>query len=114
MKVCFDLKTRVYNKYARIDKSDIYKKFGAAQYYESNIVEQLKCDIHHCGHPNKEDGSHTHPDSILNIDLVETEETQTYHVPFGENVIYRYNFVKKFIISNLFHKNRNLVKYYTY
>ena len=47
------------------------------------------CNMHHCGHPNKEDGSHSHPDSILNLDLVETAQTQAYHVPFGDNVIYR-------------------------
>ena len=53
------------------------------------IIEELKCEIHHCGHPNQEDGSHTHQDTGLSLELVETDDIKAANVPFGENVLYR-------------------------
>ena len=47
------------------------------------------CEMHHCGHPNKDDGSHSHPHADNNIYLVETDQTKAHHVPYGTNVIYQ-------------------------
>lgn len=39
-------------------------------------VSMLQCEIHHCGHPNTDEGSHPMPEDKLNISLVETSKTQ--------------------------------------
>ena len=38
----------------------------------------FKCDMHHCGHPNIDDGSHPHPAPEYDIYLVNTTQTQVY------------------------------------
>ena len=52
-------------------------------------VNNLICEIHHCGHPHSGNGSHPAPPPKYNISLVETNFTQAKHVPFGDTVMYK-------------------------
>ena len=53
------------------------------------ILDQFSCELHHCGHPNQDEGSHPHPPDINNILLVENSQTEAKHVPYGTNIIYQ-------------------------
>ena len=55
------------------------------------VANDLSCELHHCGHPNKEHGSHPAPPDKYDISLVETDETKKHHVPYGSNVVYKCN-----------------------
>ena len=43
-------------------------------------VSMLQCELHHCGHPHLEEGSHSPPGPEYNISLVETSKTQVRNV----------------------------------
>ena len=72
-------------------------------------VEELLCEMHHCGHPNQDEGSHTHPPADNNIYLVETDQTRAYHVPYSKNVIYQCE-ENYFIENNELDPTKNNIK----